>query len=967
MKGSRLPKHPTQGIDPSSDVVFYFNEKPISGRTGDTIASALYASGTRIFSRSFKYHRPRGLMCMAGDCPNCLMNVDGVPNVRTCTTPLQSGMKVNAQNAWPSEKHDALSVLDKLDRFMPVGFYYKSFVRPRFLWHLVQPIIRRVAGLGKVGADLAPDHRHQHYNEHCDIAVIGGGPAGMTAAIEAARSGLRVTLIDEGPSLGGHLRTDVEVHPNLEEHAGLAGYQIAAKMSEEAGRAANLKLLSGATVFGMYPGNLLGISQGKRLIKLRSKRIINATGCREVPMVFPGNDRPGVFLSSALQRLIHLYGVYPGKRALVVTANDHGYQVAGELQEAGVQVVAVADGRSSIPDSRSLSDIPVLRSHRIKATYGTKHIKGAVLVDQNTGKEQRFDCDLICVSGGYDPNTSLLYQVGSELTHDETLQETVPGALSPTFYAAGDVTGLHDLQLSMLQGQLAGRDAVASIVDAPVHADRDNLCKKIIEAEQKYRGHLDLATPESIAAAISLGGKTKSFVCFCEDVTTKDLYQAMDEGFDEMQTLKRYSTTSMGPCQGKMCLKASINICSQYTGRSVQETGTTTSRPPLRPLTLGTLAGPSHMPIKRTPLNEKHVELGAKMMDLGPWKRPHSYGSVIEECRAVRERVGIIDVCTLGKLDVQGADAPALLDKVYTHIFSNLPVGRIRYGLLCSDSGIIMDDGTITRLAEDRYFITTTTGNIDLMEEWLKWWTAGTGWCAHVNNVTSGYAAVNVAGPKARDTLKKLTKIDLSPEGFRYMRSISGNVAGVPCILLRIGFVGETGWEIHFPAEYGEYMWDSLIEAGGEFGIAPFGVEAQRILRLEKKHIIVGQDTDMVSNPLEAGLSWVVRPEKGDFIGKHALEAIQERGLRDKLAGFVMEAAAVPEDGSPVMHNGNPVGRVTSSRSDSLQGRGFGFVWVPLELSEAGSRIDIQVQGKTLPARIVDEPFYDPEGKRLRE
>ena len=961
MNDSRLPPHPSQLVDQSSKVAFSFNGKPVSAAGGDTIGSALYASGTRIFSRSFKYHRPRGPMCMAGDCPNCLMTVDGSPNVRTCTTSVHDGMTVETQNAWPSVKHDVLSVLDKLDRFMPVGFYYKSLIHPRFMWNLARRIIRRLAGLGKVGPDHGHDKAHQHHNLHSDVAVVGGGPAGLSAAIEAGKHGARVILIDEGPALGGHLITDVSEHPELEEYDGLAGYQIAAKLAEEIQGIANIKALSGASAFGLYPGNLLGISQGKRLIKLRSKNIIIAAGCREVPLVFPGNDLPGVFLGGALQRLVHLYGIRPGRRALVVTGDDRGYRIASELHRADVKVVGIIDMRNDRHQQTTTDGIPVFANHTVMSAEGAGCVKGAVVSDRTTGQERRFDCDLIAVAGGYDPNVSLLGQSSSKATYDQELQEVVPGPTASSIFVAGDVTGIHDLQLAVMQGKAAGIEAAQSSLES-ADAHLEDLRKGIKDKEQQYRNNHTLASHHIIP-----DGKKKSFLCYCEDVTPKDLRQAIEEGFDEMQTLKRYSTISMGPCQGKMCLKSSVELCARYTGQTIEDTGTTTSRPPLRPLTLGTLAGASHMPIKRTPLHEKHVQLGAKMMDLGPWKRPHSYGPTMAECAAVRERVGIIDVSTLGKIDVCGPDAPVILDKVYTHTFSTLPVGRIRYSLLCSDNGTIMDDGTITRLAEDHYFITTTTGNIDLMDEWLKWWVAGSGAQVHINNVTSGYGAINVAGPKARDTLVKLTDIDLSREGFRYMRSSRGEVAGVPALLLRIGFVGETGWEVHFAAEYGEHIWDALMEAGEEFGIRPFGVEAQRVLRLAKKHIILGQDTDMVSNPLESDLDWVVRFDKDDFIGKHALEAVGQRGLRDKLVGFVMEGQVVPEDGVPVMHNNAPVGKVTSSRADTSSGRGFGLVWVPVELSEAGSRIHIQVQGKPHPAQIMHEPFYDPEGKRLRE
>jgi sarcosine oxidase subunit alpha len=354
------------------------------------------------------------------------------------------------------------------------------------------------------------------------------------------------------------------------------------------------------------------------------------------------------------------------------------------------------------------------------------------------------------------------------------------------------------------------------------------------------------------------------------------------------------------------------------------------------------------------------------MVESGPWLRPHSYGTSADECTAVRERVGIIDVGTLGKLEVVGSDAGQLLDRLYTHRFSDLPVGRIRYGLMTSDNGVILDDGTVTRLADDRYFVTTTSGNADVIEEWFNWWNAGADNCAHVVNVTAGYGAVNVAGPRARETLAKLTDIDLSARVFRYMRSAQGQVAGIPCLLLRIGFVGESGWEVHFPAEYSEHMWHAITDAGQEFGISPFGLEAQRVLRLEKGHVIVGQDTDAVSTPMDVGSDWAVRFDKPDFIGRGGLAVAAERGLQQRLVGFVMPGASAPDDGTPVLSGARPVGRVTSARISPTMDRGFGLAWVPPYLAVEGETIEVLVADRPVTAHVTLEPVYDPEGLRLR-
>ena len=967
----RLDSHPVEAIDRGGSLSFQFDGKTTQAHPGDTIGSALFAAGVRIFSRSFKYHRPRGLLCVSGNCPNCLMNVNGVPNVRICTRPVQEADQVTPQHCWPSLRWDAMSLIEKLDFLLPVGFYYKTLYRTRWLWKLAEPVIRRFAGLGRVDPLQSEAGHYQRDHLFTEVGVIGGGPAGLAAAQAAAEAGAEVVLVDDQTELGGHLRFQrATVEDPVRGETG-EGFEIVRSLAEQVKDNNRIRVLIGARAFGGYEGNLIGVALADRSIHLRVDRLIVATGSFECPSLFKNNDLPGIMLASGARKLVNLYGLKPGKRAVVVTSTDEGLALAVELQQIGVSVAAVVDQRLQATDSTVVQElkrlqIPHLPSFAPVAAKGRSSVRALEVapVDANGKLDQtrskRYSCDLVCLCIGRSPSTALLRQQGRAVL-DSDWNENVAANVPPGFGVAGHIGGLLDPALIIQEGRMAGLQAGAAI--RPLADDLEGQLEKLKEGLNQARArHRKEAVPSVLFTS---SREEKQLVCLCEDVTRKDIDNAVAEGFDEMELLKRYTTSFMGPCQGRMCSMPVAASCAQANNRDLTTARATTSRPPAHPIPLGVLAGPHHHPVKLTPMHYKHLETGASQMDLGEWKRPHTYTSPEAEWEAVRKRVGIIDVTTLGKLEVQGRDAPQLLDLIYTHIFSSLKVGRIRYGVICGEDGIIVDDGTVSRVAEDHYYITTTTGNISFIESWMEWWAVVYGYCAHITNVTGDFAAVNLAGPKARDVLSKLTEIDISSEAFKYMRFEQGEVAGIPSRLLRIGFVGETGWEIHVPSSYGEYLWDTLMEAGEEFGILPFGVETQRILRLEKKHLIVGQDTDALSNPLEADMQWVVKFQKEDFIGRHSLNLVQNEGRRNRLVGFVTDELV--KEGSAVVTAQMPVGRVTSARMSPTMDRCVGMAWVPEDMAEDGNSFAISHKDTLVSAQVHEAPFYDPSGAKLRE
>jgi sarcosine oxidase subunit alpha len=939
--------------DPGQPLTFRFKGRAIRALRGQTIAAALYAAGVRIFSRSFKYHRPRGLFCVSGDCPNCLMQVDGRPNVRTCTEPVRAGMVVRGQNAWPSLGFDLLRIFDRVSYFLPVGFYYKRFYKPRWMWPLFEHTVRHIAGLGRIDVRACPDTHAEAEHLHTDVCVIGAGPAGLAAASAAAEAGAEVVLLDRERQQGGHLL--YELAPGSRPEA-LVGQ-----------RPERMRLLRETTAFGLYEGNLVGAFQGERLLKIRAGQVIVCTGARQRPFLFRNNDLPGIFLGRGVLRLARLYGVRAGGRAVVVTDNEDGYQLAAQLAALGIEVLAVVDARTGARSGAG--SFPVLAGHVAVRARGWARLRSVEVARVDAagvverGSVRRLACDLLCLAPQLVPANELLHQGGMRFAYEDG--RWVPSRVVPGLLAAGAAAGTFGLEAQLREGRLRGREAAA--------------CSGFEAASPQAHeaGASPAASSSTPQSAIRNPQSTgKCFVCLCEDVTTKDMSQAVAEGFDHAETLKRYATVGMGPCQGKMCGQTAAEVCAALTGRAVGAVGTTTSRPPVVPVELAVLAAERREhPVRRTPLHAWHAAHGARWMDAGQWKRPESYGAPEEEVRAVRTRVGLIDVSTLGKLEVVGPDAALLLERIYLGEWANLAVGRARYGVMCTEEGIVFDDGIGARLGPDHFYLTATTGNAEAVFQWLELWRTTWGLDALVLNRTAALAAVNLAGPRARVVLSRLTALDLSAAAFPYPALREADVAGVPCRLLRVGFVGEIGYEIHCPSAYGWHLWEALVAAGAEFGLKPFGVEAQRILRLEKGHLIIGQDTDALSNPLGAGLERMVRFTKPLFHGREPLLRLKEMPPRGRLVGFhIPHGGPQPGDngwarrleGCQVVEQGRPVGRVTSARYSPTLGKYLGLAWVPEARAAAGGEFLIRCDNGDLAARITPVPFYDPQGERLK-
>ena len=984
-------------IDRAQPLNFKFDGENYQGFAGDTLASALLANGVHLVGRSFKYHRPRGILSAGAEEPNALVTVirdaaRSTPNLRATQVELYQGLIAESQNRWPSLKLDFGRINDALSAFFPAGFYYKTFMWPKKAWKAIyEPVIRRAAGLGRAPTQPDPD-RYTHRYAHCEVLIVGSGPAGLAAALKAAELGARVILCEQSSEFGGSLLTDM---------ATVDGQPPAAWVQQAVATLAQnprVTLLARTTAFGYFPHNLIGLNQRltdhlanpphwcarERLWQVRARSVVLATGAIERPLIFPGNDRPGIMLSGAAQTYLQRYGVRVGSRAVIVTCGDPAYQTALDLRAAGVVIAAIADLRAPVngplPEAARRLGISVLPGSTVIGTDGDLRIAGITLgsvQDRRVQTTQRIACDAVLMSGGDTPSVHLFSQSRGKLEWREDLSAFIPGLCAERTQSAGACRGIYELEAVLADGAAAG--AAAANSPSPAAHAANSASPTVPSAVASYLGPLPHA---------SVAGGEKSFVDWQHDVTTRDLALATREGFQSIEHVKRYTTTGMATDQGKTSNLNAMAIVAQHLGVTIPQVGLTTFRMPYTPISFGSFAGTSRGalfdPVRTTPMHAWAEAKGAVFENVGMWKRaryfPHDgeqmHAAVARECVAVRGSCGIFDATTLGKIEVVGADAAEFMNRLYINNWSNLSVGRSRYGILLRDDGFIYDDGVVARIAADRFHVTTTTGGaarvLALMEdyrqtEWpdLKVWLTST---------TEQWAVIAVQGPNSRRVIESLVDgIDISATAFPHMSVAGGRICGVPMRLFRVSFSGELGFEINVPADHGLKIWEALYAAGSAHGITAYGTESMHVLRAEKGYIIVGQDTDGTVTPDDAGLSWAIGKNKADFVGKRSLQRPsmlaanrkQLVGLRTKDPRIVLEegaqVAARPAQKPPM----ELIGHVTSSYPSSVLGYSVALGLVAGGRARLGQTLYVPMPHADIAVEVTSPVFYDPQGARI--
>mgnify|MGYP001384615394 FL=1 len=978
---------------------FTFNGRKMKGYQGDTLASALLANNQMLVGRSFKYHRPRGVVSSGAEEPNALINMgEGTrfePNQRATTTELFDGLVAESQNHWPSLEFDIGAINSKLARFLPAGFYYKMFIHPRPLWkHVYEPFIRRSAGLGKA-PKMRDSDTYEHFYAFYDLVIIGGGIAGLMAAKAAASSGAQILVMEQSAHWGGRCVVEPDQINGKDPE-----YFIEDLVTELTAQP-NVTMRTRLMGAGVYDhGYLLGYERLRdhapsqtgprhRLWRIRAGKILTATGAIERPLSFAGNDLPGVILASALRDYVENFGVSMGDRTVVLTNNDDAYRTAIALKAAGLDVPVILDARSAgggaLAEAAQKLGIRVETGKAVAFVKGRGVVTGVAICDQagqGTVLEE-IACDCLAMSGGWSPVVHLWSHCGGKLIWDEAMAMFRPDPEKAPLnqkgegfvLAAGAANGHFSLGAVMQDALQQGAEA-AGITAAS---------QSLPEVDQTAEAAMEAVWMMPQGAGVKL--RSKAWLDFQNDVKVSDVQLAAQEGFESVEHAKRYTTLGMATDQGKLSNINGLAVLAGALNADIPAVGTTTFRPPYTPISMGAIAGAARdeifQPVRQTPMHDWHIEQGAYMEPVGQWRRPYCYpradethqDAVAREIRQTRNSVGLLDASTLGKLLVQGPDAAKFLDMLYTNMMSTLKIGKCRYGLMCSENGFLMDDGVVVRLGEQSFLCHTTSGGAEHihahMEEWLQteWWD----WKVYVANLTEQYAQVGVVGPKARDVLEKLGGLDVSKEALGFMEYAEGRLGAFDVRVFRISFSGELSYEIAVPAGQGLAFWQALCAAGEEFGIMPYGTEALHVMRAEKGFIMIGDETDGTVIPQDLGLDWAISKKKSDFLGKRA----QERSHmvdpdRWKLVGLETLDGSVLPDGAYAVGEGenangqrNTIGRVTSTYFSPTLNRGIAMGLVSQGPERMGEILNFpDLSGNEVKVKLVDPVFYDKNGDR---
>ena len=995
MKSCRVPGRGR--VDASRPVTFTFDGRRYGGVAGDTVASALLANGVHLMGRSFKYHRPRGPVSAGSEEPNALVGTRRgpgrfEPNTRATVQEIWDGLEVTSQNKFPSLRFDVGAVNDAGYMLFSAGFYYKTFMWPRGFWDKVyEPFIRRAAGLGASPTEEDPDS-YASRNLHCDVLIVGAGPAGLAAARAAAVEGLRVVLVDENAEAGGTLLSE----PHLQIDGRPVWDWLASELSVL--KALGVRIMTRTTAIGYYHQNMVGLVEKltdhlptlpadtprERLWRVRAGWVVLAQGAIEKPLVFNGNDRPGVMLAGAAQTYLNRYGVRVGDRPVVLTSHDSAWFAAFDLQGAGARVQAIVDTRPSVREdllheARALG-IPVKLGHTATASSGRLRVKSLrvnPVQGGRVGAPVTIACDAVLMSGGWTPSLHLFSHTQGKLAWDEEQTTFLPAETREDCVIAGAGRGLWGVQAALEDGAARGREVAAALgKDSTARAPR-------VQGDRTGTGVTQIELPTDLNA-----GRAKAFVDYQNDVTAKDLRLAVREGMHSIEHVKRYTTNGMATDQGKLSNINGLNIAADALGRPQPQVGLTTFRPPYTPTTFGALAnyhrGDHFELTRKTPIDAWAEAQGAAFEPVGQWRRAWYFprpgedmeAAVRRECAAVRGSLGIFDASTLGKIEVVGPDAVTFMERMYTNPWAKLGVGRCRYGLLLGDDGFIRDDGVIGRLAPDRFHVTTTTGGaarvLNMMEDYLQTeWPDLNVW---LTSTTEQWSTVALNGPNAAKLLAPLVEgVELTEEAFPHMSCAECTVAGLPARLFRVSFTGEIGFEVNVPSPMAMQLWERLWQEGQRYGITAYGTETMHVLRAEKGYIIVGQDTDGTVTPYDAGMGWAVGKSKPDFVGKRGLarpDLVAKN--RRHLVGLLTEDGSRLEEGAQIVFDPDQpipmtmVGHVTSSYHSEAVGQPIALALVEGGQDRMGQTVHIPMPDRTIAATITGTVFVDPENTRLK-